>query len=185
MTEPRPPDPTWPRYSAKPFPSYRFLPGKNPHPRRDPRGHSYRRPEPKPSAFLPDDWQQSMDYRYGIDLYNFAYWWECHEVFEGLWHAVGPDTEQGTFFQALIQLAAANLKRFLGNEEATQKLGRNALARLQTLPPLFMGIDVIDLTRIVRDNLAHPGELGILLRLSGLENGKNRAGNLGPFSTSC
>jgi predicted metal-dependent hydrolase len=80
---------------------------------------------------------------YGIDLYNFAYWWECHEVFEGLWHAVGHDTEQGNFFQALIQLAAANLKRFLGNELAAQKLARSGLARLQGLPRLYMGIDVL------------------------------------------
>jgi uncharacterized protein len=80
---------------------------------------------------------------YGIDLYNFGYWWECHEVFEGLWHAVGHDTEQGNFFQALIQLAAANLKRFLGNEQAAQKLARGGLARLQNLPQLYMGIDII------------------------------------------
>jgi len=83
---------------------------------------------------------------YGIDLYNFAYWWESHEVFECLWHAAGHDTEQGNFFQALIQLAAANLKRFLGNEQAAQKLARSGLTRLQTLPQLYMGIDVIALS---------------------------------------
>ena len=80
---------------------------------------------------------------YGIDLYNYAYWWESHEVFEGFWHAAGHDTEQGNFFQALIQFAAANLKRFLGNEQAAQKLARSGLARLQNLPQLYMGIDVI------------------------------------------
>jgi predicted metal-dependent hydrolase len=109
-----------------------------------------------------------MDYLYGIDLFNFAYWWECHEVFEGLWHAVGPDTEQGTFFQALIQLAAANLKRFVGNEQAAQKLARSGLARLQTLPHLYMGLDMTDLSGLVQDDLDHPGEVRMLLRLSGL-----------------
>jgi predicted metal-dependent hydrolase len=83
---------------------------------------------------------------YGIDLYNYAYWWECHEIFEGLWHAAGHNTEQGNFFQALIQFAAANLKRFLGNEQAAQKLVRSGLARLQNLPQLYMGIDVIALS---------------------------------------
>jgi uncharacterized protein len=87
---------------------------------------------------------------YGIDLYNFAYWWECHEVFEGLWHAVGPDTEQGNFFQALIQVAAANLKRFLGNEQTAQKLARSGLARLQNLPQLYMGIDVVAFSEKLR-----------------------------------
>ena len=143
MIEPHPPDLALPRYSTRPFPSYRFLPGKNPHPRRDPLGHSYGQPEPKLLAFPPEEWQRSEDYLYGIDLYNFAYWWECHEIFEGLWHAVGHDTEQGNFFQALIQLAAANLKRFLGNEQAAQKLVRSGLARLQSLPKLYMGIDII------------------------------------------
>jgi hypothetical protein len=143
VIEPHPPDPAWPRYSTRLFPSYRFIPGENPHPRRDPLGHSYGQPEPKPLASPPEKWERSEDYLYGIDLYNFAYWWECHEVFEGLWHAVGPDTEQGNFFQALIQLAAANLKRFLGNEQAAQKLARSGLARLQSLPKLYMGIDII------------------------------------------
>jgi predicted metal-dependent hydrolase len=83
---------------------------------------------------------------YGIDLYNYAYWWECHEIFEGLWHAAGHNTEQGNFFQALIQFAAANLKRFLGNEQAAQKLARSGLARLQNLPQMYMGIDVIALS---------------------------------------
>lgn len=145
VIEPRPPDPIWPRYSTHPFPSYRFLPGSNPHPWRDPRGHSYGLPEPKPLAFPPDEWQRSMDYLYGIDLYNYAYWWECHEVFEGLWHAVGRDTEEGNFFQSLIQLAAANLKRFMGNERAAQNLLRSSARRLSGLPDFYMGVNVTHL----------------------------------------
>jgi len=165
VTEPQPFDMTWPRYSAKPFPSYRFLPGRNPHPRRDPLGHSYGQLEPQPSVFHPDDWQQSMDYLFGIDLFNFAYWWECHEVFESFWHAVGQDTEQGNCFQALIQLAAANLKRFLGNEQAAQKLARSALARLQTLPHLYMGMDVLELRGIVQDDITRSGQERLLVKL--------------------
>jgi hypothetical protein len=126
------------------------VPGKNPHPRRDPKGHSYGKPEPQPSRFRPEDWRQSEDYLYGIDLYNFAYWWECHEIFEGLWHAAGHNTEQGIFFQALIQLAAANLKRFLGNEQAAQKLARSGLARLQNLSQLYMGVDIIAFSEACR-----------------------------------
>ncbi|MDO8358205.1 MAG: DUF309 domain-containing protein [Nitrospirota bacterium] len=145
MIEPQPPDPTWPRYSTRPFPSYRFLPGNNPHPRRNPLGHSYGQPDPTLLTFPREHWQRSEDYLQGIDLYNYAYWWECHEVLEGLWHAAGHGTEQGNFFQALIQLAAANLKRFLGHEQAAQKLARSGLVRLQHLPRLYMGIDVIAL----------------------------------------
>lgn len=146
MSEPHPPDPTWPRYSTRPFPPYRFLPGKTPHPRRNPLGHSYGQPELKVIVPPPKDWQWSGDYLYGVDLYNYAYWWECHEVFEALWHAAGHDTEQGNFFQALIQLAGADLKRFLGNEQAAQNLARSGLARLHHLPSLYMGIDILALS---------------------------------------
>jgi hypothetical protein len=146
MTEPRPPDPTWPRYTARPFPLYRFIPGRSPHPRRDPRGHSYREPEPRLAAFPPESWRQAGDYLYGIDLYNYAYWWECHEVFESLWHAVGTKTEQGNFFQALIQIAAANLKRFAERELAVDNLIRYGLRRLEKLPAVYMGVDIVKLS---------------------------------------
>ncbi|UVT15269.1 MAG: DUF309 domain-containing protein [Nitrospira sp.] len=144
--EPTPPDPNGPRYSTQPFPSYRFAPGLAPHPRRDPSGHSYGKPERKPTRFAVDEWQTSEDYLYGIDLYNFAYWWECHEVFEGLWHAFGHNSEQGNLFQALIQFAASNLKWSLGNETAARKLARNGLDRLQKVPSPYMGIDVTAFT---------------------------------------
>ncbi|MGH7205490.1 MAG: DUF309 domain-containing protein [Nitrospiraceae bacterium] len=150
MNEPQTPDPSWPRYSTRPFPPYRFVPGQTPHPRRDPHGHSYGQPEPKPLPFPPAEWHKSEDYLYGIDLYNFAYWWESHEVFEGLWHAVGHKTQQGQFFQALIQLAAANLKRHLGNATATNNLARSGLTRLQKIPPIYMGVDVVALAEDVK-----------------------------------
>ena len=101
-------------------------------------------------------WQTSEDYLYGIDLYNFAYWWECHEVFEGLWHAVGHNSEQGKFFQALIQLTAANLKYFLGKPAAAHNLFRSGIIRLQNVPPSYMGIDVLRLTEVLQAHLISP-----------------------------
>ena len=169
MIEPHPPDPTWPRYSTRPFPSYRFVPGRSPHPRRDPLGHSYGQPEPKVLVFPPEEWQRSENYLYGIDLYNFAYWWECHEVFEGLWHAAGHDTEQGNFFQALIQLAAANLKLFTDNHQAAENLIRSGLVRLRKVPESYMGIDVAGLTEDLRQHVASPDVRALLIRLDGLE----------------
>ena len=165
MTEPHPADTSWPRYAVHPFPSYHFVPGKNPHPRRDPRGHSYGKPEPKPSAFQPEDWHHSEEYLYGIDLYNYAYWWECHEVFEGLWHAVGRNTEQGNFFQALIQLAAANLKLFTGNHQAAEKLLTSGMIRLQKIPRFYMGIDVAGLNENLRRHVADSDFRAPLIRL--------------------
>ncbi|MGH7168620.1 MAG: DUF309 domain-containing protein [Nitrospiraceae bacterium] len=110
--------------------------------------------------FSPDEWRSSEDYLYGIDLYNFAYWWECHEVFEGLWHAVGHKTLQGNFFQALIQVAAANLKRLLGAASPADNLARACLKRLAKVPPRYMDVDVAAFSRDVRDYFtglrAHP-----------------------------
>lgn len=142
---PRPHQPAWPRYSTRPFPSYRFVPGKTPHPRRHLSGHSYGRLEPELEALRPDTWSESKAYRYGVDLYNFAYWWESHEVFEAFWHAAGPKTEQGRFFQGLIQLAAGNLKRCMGNERAARNLFQRSTLRLSELPGHYLGIDVADL----------------------------------------
>ncbi|MEQ1795474.1 MAG: DUF309 domain-containing protein [Nitrospira sp.] len=159
---PGPCEPAWPRYSVHPFPSYRFIPGKAPHPRRHPRGHSYGRVEPTLDLLHPDAWSGSDPYRYGIDLYNFTYWWESHEVFEAFWRAAGPTTEQGQFFQGLIQLAAGNLKRFMGNENAAGNLFQSSLRRFSGLPDHHMGLAVADLR--VRLQQRHTGN--ILLKLA-------------------
>ena len=145
-----------PRYSDRPFPAYRFVPGQSPHPRRDPKGHSYEQPEPKPPAFLPEEWWDSEWYLYGVDLYNHGYWWECHEAFEGLWHVVGPDTQQGQFLQALIQVAAANLKRLVDSPQPAETLSHAALERLQKFSGVYMGVNVAALIEDVTNSFEGP-----------------------------
>ena len=172
MTEPEPPDPNWPRYSPHPFPSYRFIPGQTPHPRRNPLGHSYGQPEPKPTPFSAARWHTSKEYLYGIDLYNYAYWWECHEIFEGLWHAAGHNSEQANFFQALIQFAAANLKRFTGNHQAAENLITSGIVRLQKMPKLYMGIDVARLAEDFQQHIVGSDLRAPLIRLHGLNRVK-------------
>ena len=122
-------------------------------------------------AFFTAQWQTSEEYLYGIDLYNYAYWWECHEIFEGLWHAVGHHTEQGNFFQALIQFAAANLKRFTGHHRAAGNLVTNGIVRLQKIPTLYMGIDVARLTQDFRQHLVDSDFRTPLIRLYEREHG--------------
>ena len=166
VIEPQPPDTLWPRYSAHPFPPYRFVPGRSPHPRHDSKNHSSGKPEPKPTLLPPDQWPQCDDYLYGVDLYNYAYWWESHEVFERLWHEAGRHTEQGNFFQALIQLAAANLKVFMGSHRAARNLQRSGLLRLQRVPKSFMGIDVAGLSEELRRDIICSRERTLSIRLS-------------------
>ncbi|MBI4006737.1 MAG: hypothetical protein HY356_08705 [Gammaproteobacteria bacterium] len=52
----QPKDTTQHRYSDRPFPPYRFIPGKTPHPTRDTEGHSYNKPAVHLASFDPVDW---------------------------------------------------------------------------------------------------------------------------------
>lgn len=150
--EPGSPEATCPRYSGRAFPAYRFVPGRSPHPRRHPQGHSYGRPEPRSERVEPTAWATSELYRFAVDLYNHGYWWECHEALEALWHAAGPETEQGQFLQGLIQIAASHLKRFMGSLDAARSLAARGLERLARTPSPYMGLDVRAFERAVRDD---------------------------------
>ena len=140
---PLPPDPTtWPRYTGTPIPSYRYIPGKAPHPRRDPRGHSYGLPELRPEPLDPDRWACSERYLRGIDLFNFGYFWECHEAFEAIWHGVGKSSVLGQFAQGMVQIAAAHIKQAQDAPEAARKLLERGLSRLAGAPSPYLGVDV-------------------------------------------
>ena len=174
MSEPMPPDIDWPRYAARPFPPYRFIKGRTPHPRRDPNGHSFGRPEPSSTRLPPEQWRRNEWYLYGIDLYNFAYWWESHEAFEALWHAAGRRTEQGRFFQGLIHVSAANLKYFLGVHHAVEKLRRTALDRFKELPSTYMGINVDIFSKDIQDYFDGTRSTPALIHLHDVESQRVR-----------
>jgi hypothetical protein len=152
IVEPTPPDASWPRYSEKPFPRYRFVPGLTPHPRRHPQGHAYGTVEVPPPSFPTDEWRGNAVYLHGIDLYNFAYWWECHEALEGLWHLTGHQGTEAQFLQGIIQVAAANLKRHMGSLVGSRRLGREAIQRLASVGRReFMGLELGPFIRAVND----------------------------------
>jgi uncharacterized protein len=125
-----------PRYAPRrPLPPYRFVPGLNPHPSRDRKGHSYRggAPEPRPPRLPPERWRENEEYLHGCDLYNHAYWWEAHEAWEGLWHLTRKSETEGLFLQGLIQVSAAHLKRHMAEAEGSAKLARLALEKLRVV----------------------------------------------------
>jgi hypothetical protein len=151
LVEPSAPDPTWPRYSTIAFPAYRFVGGLNPHPRRDPRGHAYGIPEVPPPRVPPERWRGNDVYLHGIDLYNFAYWWECHEALEGLWHLTGHQGTEAQFLQGIIQVAAANLRRHVGSPIGARRLGGEAVGRLESVGrPQYMGLTIAPFVAAVR-----------------------------------
>ena len=119
------------RYApARAFPPYAFLPGRDPHPTSDPRGHSFGQPE-EAAAYLPSArWRENEPYLFGVDLYNHAYLWEAHEAWESVWHASKHDRVQALYLQGLIQCAAAWLKRSMEQPRGLERLSELALQKL-------------------------------------------------------
>jgi ribosome biogenesis protein Tsr3 len=92
------------------FPPYTFIPGRTPHPVSDPSGHLFGQTPELPPPLDPVCWQESRAYLYGVDLFNHGYYWEAHEVWEGLWRAAGRTGQIADFLKGLIKLAAAGVK---------------------------------------------------------------------------
>jgi hypothetical protein len=105
------PDDALPRLvPGRPFPPYSYVPGLFPHPVSDPGGHSFGVRHQPPGPLDADHWDVNEDYLHGIDLFNHGYYWEAHEVWEGLWHAAGREGVVADFLKGLIQLTAAGVK---------------------------------------------------------------------------
>lgn len=144
-----------PRYApGRPFPPYAYLPGRDPHPTRDPRGHSYDAEEGD-AVYLPaDEWRANEGFLFGVDLYNAGYLWEAHEAWEELWHAARADELQRECLQGLIQCAAACLKVPMEQPRGLAKLAELGTGRLervaQAVHGRFMGLDLAAFARALR-----------------------------------
>jgi len=114
----------------KSFPPYAYLPGKNPHPVRDPTGHSYH-VEPIPVAAEAS--LGSDAFLWGLDLFNHGYYWEAHEAWEGLWQVAERDGPLRMLFKGLILLSAAGIKIREGKHAAAVRHTGRAAALLRRL----------------------------------------------------
>lgn len=137
-----------PRYCKKPFPPYRYIPGKLPHPEIHPDGHSYGEiAEPAPKL-PPEAWAKNELYLFGVDLFNHGYWWEAHEAWERCWLITQKFDLPGQFLQGLIQFSAALLKLYGGSLRGFEKLYGEATKRLRHCQKElgqethFMGLDL-------------------------------------------
>ena len=112
------------RYTDLPLPEYRHVPGYSPHPVRDALGHSYRRGEASAAACLlsAGAWRGCTDYLYGVDLFNFGFYWEAHEAWEPVWHRSGHESAAGIFAKALVQGAAVMLLQRTGRPGGIERL---------------------------------------------------------------
>ena len=135
------------RLTALPLPPYAYVPGQNPHPLRHPAGHRYGVPTPVYAALDPQHWAASEPYLYGIDLFNHGYYWEAHEVWEGLWRTYARTEPIARFLQALITLAAVGVKQRQGQARGVQRHGERAQNLLRQVaqqldqPRTYLGLD--------------------------------------------
>ena len=111
-----------------PFPSYAYVRGQQPHPTRDAAGHSFGKPAQSWTRPDPDQWEACRPYLYGIDLFNHGYYWEAHEVWEGLWHACGRQGMVADFLKGLIALAAVGVKLREGSDRGVRQHAVRAVA---------------------------------------------------------
>lgn len=100
------------------FPPYAFVPGKYPHPNQ-PGGHSHqqKKDEIQLQGKSP---LQTNEFLHAIDLINFGYFWESHEVLEALWNACNRAEPYNSFLKGLIKIAAAGVKLNTDSQSAAQ-----------------------------------------------------------------
>ena len=93
------------RYSNFALPTSRYLPGVN---------------------VRPDDQTIPFEeaFKFGVDLFNHACWWEAHEVWEGFWIKQAPQSLERLAVELLINAANLNLKILLGKPEAAGRLAK-------------------------------------------------------------
>lgn len=162
-----------PRFAPeRPLPPYTYIPGKTPHPLSDPLGHGFGRVIESSAGLDAKHPERSPDWCYAVDLFQHGYYWEAHEVWEGLWHAAGRAGLVATWLKALIKWAAAGVKVREGRPEGARRhalraaeLVRSAIDGETSQKDVIAGFDVpvlltlldaaaIDAPRTPKDDIA-------------------------------
>ncbi len=136
------------RYCSRNLPPYRYVPGIHPHPTNSPDGHSYSGEEVEHQKWSSSLWRENEDYLFGIDLYNYHYYWEAHEAWEGLWLASPRGSSEHMFIQGLIKMGAALLKTRMVSYQIQDLVGARNLSKsgMELMSKVgfskFMGLDI-------------------------------------------
>src|SRR5205823_3318072 len=111
-------------------------------------------------------------YLLGIDLFNHGYYWEAHEIWEGVWNANGRQGPAAPFLKALIQLAVVGVKVRQDMPESAAAHARRAAELLRqvadtTGSPRFLGLEVTALARsadqLVKQPPARPADQPVVV----------------------
>jgi hypothetical protein len=147
VSEPVAPDSGFPRVTTRPLPRCRFICGPNGSSRRDAGEDSIEHEEPlswDELRLLVADWRRSPHFCYGVDLYNYAYWWEAHHAWEPLWRGCPKTDPLHQALQGLIRVSAAHLQRHMGHARGARTLVDRAGKSFAASGPEFsvlLGID--------------------------------------------
>jgi hypothetical protein len=143
------------------FPAYAYVPGRDPHPVSDPRGHSYGRQVTGPPPPDPENPDSSPAFLSALDLFNHGYYWEAHELWEALWHACGRAGGTADLLKGLIRLAAAGVKAREGRVAGVRRHARRAGELFETVSRAagnraVLGLDLKRLIAAVNEIAADP-----------------------------
>lgn len=128
-----------------PFPSYVFIPGKNPHPKKL-GGHMEGLGDPVAKPLDISHPEESEFLRFSLDLYNHEYFWESHVYFEALWNAHGRVGSVADFLKGMIKLGAAGVKINIGQRASALDHFTRAKELFSIVKavegPIFLGFDL-------------------------------------------
>ncbi|MGB7564563.1 MAG: DUF309 domain-containing protein [Prochlorococcaceae cyanobacterium] len=95
--------------------------------------------------------QQDPRFEAGLNLFNTADWYRCHDLFEELWHeTMGPDRPA---LQGLLQIAVAHLHLERGNRNGAMLLIGEGLGRLAPYGDQALGLDLRPLKSVLDERL--------------------------------
>jgi hypothetical protein len=141
------------RFSEFPLPETRYQPGRTARSVRD-RSRVWLEDLPAPDPLGENTWKQCRHYLYAVDLFNFGYWWEAHEVLEGLWVAQGRKGDIALFLQGLIQVSAALLKKSVAVPGGARRLSVKGFQKIAEKQGVFFGVAIQPFLEASEDYIA-------------------------------
>lgn len=100
------------------------------------------------SPLDPDKPFSNQDYLFGVDLFNYGYYWESHVWWEALWNEAGRKGVLADFLKGLIKLAAGGVKIQLKQEDVSLGHLDRAIELLGPIAknhPHFSGVNLVEL----------------------------------------
>ncbi len=75
-----------------------------------------------PADITSENWRSADAYFQGVAFFNSQFYWEAHEVWEGVWMHCPPNSREKYLLQGLIQMTNAALKASTGMPGAAERL---------------------------------------------------------------